>query len=274
MFWAFEKRIFRFFASFFSFWVTKLKQFSGKVWRSIQSNGIAIWFQEASYKFVLKLSWAQKLMFWAFEKSIFQFFGNFWKAKLKPLSGKLRQRFQNYLNESLVKESFLEKCFQATLSSKANVVSVWKEHLQFFASFWVSKLKHFSGKVRQSVQKYLNQNLVTESFLEKCFEAILSSKMNVLNVWKEHFSVIYKCLSDENQTTLWESDGKRWKIFQSKSGHRKLPRKWFWSYLELKSECFDESMPLKRAFLRFLQIFEWKIWNHFLGQLGSASKTI
>ena len=207
-------------------------------------------------------------------KKHFSVFWKFLRGEVKTTFWETEATLSKLFKWKFIQESFLEKCFQATLSSKANVVSVWKEHLQFFASFWVSKLKHFSGKVRQSVQKYLNQNLVTESFLEKCFEAILSSKMNVLNVWKEHFSVIYKCLSDENQTTLWESDGKRWKIFQSKSGHRKLPRKWFWSYLELKSECFDESMPLKRAFLRFLQIFEWKIWNHFLEKLGSASKTI
>ena len=130
-----------------------------------------------------------------------------------------------------------------------------KSIFQFFASFWVTKLKPFSGKVRQSVQNYLNQNLVIGSFLENGFEATLSSKTNVLSVWKEHFSVFCKFLSDEVETIFWESEAKCSKLFRSKFGHRKLLRKWFWSYLELKNECSER---LKRAFFSFLQIFEWR----------------
>ena len=40
----------------------------------------------------------------------------------------------------------------------------------FFANFWVTKLKPFSGKARQSFQNYLNQDLVLGSFLENGFE--------------------------------------------------------------------------------------------------------
>ena len=194
---------------------------------------------------VLKLPWAEKRMLWAFEKSIFQFFANFWVTKLKRLSGKMRQRVQNYLNQNLVIRTFLENGFGATLSSKANLLSVWKKHFSvfckflsdevetifweseakhskllkskfdhrkllrkwfwsylelknecserlkraffsFLANFWVTKLKPFTGKVRQSNQNYLNQSLIIKSYLQNGFEVILSSKMNVLSLSKEH----------------------------------------------------------------------------------------
>ena len=113
----------------------------------------------------------------------------------------------------------------------------------FFENFWVTKLKPFSE--RQSVQSYLNQNLVIGSFLENGFESTLNSKTNVLSVWKGHFSISCKFLSDEVQTIFWERETKLWKLFISKFGHRNLLRKWFWRYLELKNEC---SKSLKRTF--------------------------
>ena len=45
---------------------------------------------------------------------------------------------------------------------------------QFFANFWVTKLKAFSGKVKQNVQNCLNQKLVLGSILENGFEATLN----------------------------------------------------------------------------------------------------
>ena len=227
---------------------------------------------------VLKLPWAQKRMFWAFEKCISQFFPNFWVTKLKPFSGKVRQSIQNYLNQNLVIGSFLENGFEATLTSKTSVVSAWKEHffLFFFANFSLKKLKPFVGKERQNIQSNLNQGLLKGSLLENSFEAILSSKTSVVIVWKEHFSVFCKflsdevetlsskgnvlsywnehflvfgkLLSDEVETILWESEAKCSTLFKSEFGHRKLLRKWFWRYLELKKVCSEH---LKRVFCGF-----------------------
>ena len=84
---------------------------------------------------VLKLPWAQKRMFWAFEKSIFQLFASFLVAKLKPFSEKGRQIVQIYLNQNFGISTFLENGFGATLSSKTNVVSVWKEHFPVFCKY-------------------------------------------------------------------------------------------------------------------------------------------
>ena len=98
---------------------------------------------------VLKQPWAQKRLFWAFEKSIFHLF-------CKCLSDEV--------------ETIFWECY-----------------------------------FRQSVKIYLIQNFGKGSFLENVFEATLSSKMNVLNVWKKHASVFKKFLSGEVENVFWES---------------------------------------------------------------------
>ena len=95
---------------------------------------------------VLKLPWAQKRMLWAFEKSIFQFFASFWVTKLKPFSGKVSQSVQNYLNQNLVIGSFLENGFEATLSLKKNVLSIWKKHFSVFYKFFIDKVETIFGE--------------------------------------------------------------------------------------------------------------------------------
>ena len=141
----------------------------------------------------------------------------------------------------------------------------------FWVFLWVTKQKPFSGKVRQSVQNCLNSRLVIKSSLENGFEATLKSKTNVLRVWKWHFSLFCKFLSDNVKTVFWKSEGKHSKLFESKVGHRKFFRKWFCSYLVVKSECSD---CLKIAIFSFLYIFEWRSWNRILGKQGKAFKIV
>ena len=81
-----------------------------------------------------------------------------------------------------------------------------KDIFQFFANFRVTKLKLLSGKVRQDTKNCSNQNLVIGSFLENGFKFTLSLKTNCLSVWKGHFSVFCKLLSDEVETVFWESE--------------------------------------------------------------------
>ena len=135
---------------------------------------------------ILKLAWAQKQIFWSFENGIFQFFVICWEAKLKPFSPKVRRNVKNYLNQNLVIGSFLQNGFEATLSSKRMFWVFKKDIFQFFANFWVTKLKTFSGKTRQS---HLNSKLVIRIVLKNGFEATLRSKANVLSIWKGKFSV-------------------------------------------------------------------------------------
>ena len=153
--WAFEKVFFQFFPKF---WVTKLKPFSGKVRQTIQSyiNQILVIGNFLENGFEATLSWKMNLlswksMFWVFEIVIFQFFPKLWGTNLKPFSEKVKQSIQNCLNQNLVTGSFLENGFEATLNSKRTVVNVWKGHFSVLLHFWVTKLKLFSEKVRQSV---------------------------------------------------------------------------------------------------------------------------
>ena len=87
---------------------------------------------------------------------------------------------------------------------------------------------------------------------------------------KVFFSVICKFLSDEIGTIFWESEAKCLRRFKSKFEHSKVLRKWFWSCLQLKNVCRE---GFKRALFCFLQIFEWRSWNHFLGKWGKVLKT-
>ena len=164
---------------------------------------------------VLRLLWAQKRMFWVFEKSIFQFFANFCVTKLKPFSGKARLSLQDHLNSTSVIRSLLENGSEATLRSKTNVLSIWKK-ISVFCNFRVTKLIPLSGKVRQDIKKCLNQNLVIRSFLENGFEATLSSEKNVLSIWKGNFSDFCKFLSEENETVFWECETKPSRPLNSK----------------------------------------------------------
>ena len=87
---------------------------------------------------------------------------------------------------------------------------------------------------------------------------------------KTIFQCFCKYLSDQVEAIFCESETKYSKLFKSKFCHRKLLRKWSWSYLELKNECSER---LKRAFFSFLQIFDWRSWNRFLEKRGDAVKT-
>ena len=50
------------------------------------------------------------------------------------------------------------------------------------------------------------------------------------------FAIFCEFLSDEVEIVFWENEAKHSIVFKSKFGHRKLVRKWFWSYLEVKNE--------------------------------------
>ena len=152
-------------------------------------------------------------MLWAVEKGIFQFFAHFWVTKLKQFPGKVNQNAQNYLNQNLVIGSFLKNGFEATLNSNTNLLCFWKVHFSVVCKLLSDEVGPLFGKVRKSVQNYLNQNLAIGSFLENGFKATLSSKTNVLSVSKGHFSVFCKVLSDEVETVFWENETMLRKLF-------------------------------------------------------------
>ena len=117
-------------------------------------------------------------MFWVFEKGIFQFNSNFWVTKLKPFSGKARPSLQNHLNSKLIIGSFLENGFEATWDQKRMFWVFKKKKFSVSCNFCVTKLKLFSGRVKQDIHNCLNQNFVIASLLENSF-------------LKRHFSVLF-----------------------------------------------------------------------------------
>ena len=157
-------------------------------------------------------------------------------AKLKPFSQKVRQSVQKCLNRNSVLGSILQNDFEATLSSKMNVLSVWKGHLSVFIKFLSEEVETFFW---ESVLKYLMQHLVLRSFLENGFEATLSSRTNILSVWKGHFSVFIKFLSEEVEILFLESEAKRSKLFKSTFGQRTLLRNDFEATLSSKMNLLN-----------------------------------
>ena len=124
--------------------------------------------------------------------------------------------------------------------------------------------------MRQGVHNFLNQNLVIRSFLENGFWGTLSSKANVWNLWKGHFSVFSKFLSDEVETSFWESETKRSKLFNQNLVIRSLLGNGFQGTLSSKTNTLEH---LKRAFFSFLQIVKWLRWSRFLGKRDNVAKT-
>ena len=101
-------------------------------------------------------------------------FYNFLVTKLKPFSMKVRQRVQNYLNQNLIIESFLENGFEAPLRSKTNVMSIWKGYISFFRKFLSGEVETIfrESETKRSKlfkSKFRHRNLLTKlprSFLE------------------------------------------------------------------------------------------------------------
>ena len=213
---------------------------------------------------VLKLPWAQKLMFWAFQKSNVQFFGNLW---VKPFSGKVRQSILNYLNLILLIWSFLENSFGAILSSKTNVLTVWKEHFSFFCKHLSDEVETILWESEAKHSKLFRSNFRYMGHLTKWFWGNFQLK----NEWSECLKRAFFTFLQTFEWRSWKHFlvkwGKALKLLKSRFGHRKLLRKWFWIYLDLKNECCE---CLNRVFFRFLQLFVWLSWKHFLGKLSEG----
>ena len=89
--------------------------------------------------------------------------------------------------------TFLENGLEASLSSRTNIVDVWKERtlwtfekgiFQFFASFWVTKLEPFSGKARKCCENFLHKVCFVGSFLENTFPSLFHhSRQSLLEFW-------------------------------------------------------------------------------------------
>ena len=207
--WVFEKDIFQFFANV----PEKLKSFSRKVGQSVKiywnQNFVIRTFLDNLFGASLSLK-TNVLSVW--RKHIWVFC-KFLSDEVQTVPRESGESVKIYLNPNLVRRNFLEMVLEQPWGQKRMFWTFEKGIFQFFANFWVKKLKPFSEKVGQSLKIYRNQNLIIRTFLENGLEGVLSPKANVLSVWKEHFSNFWKFLSDKVETIFWESEAKRSKLF-------------------------------------------------------------
>ena len=182
--WVLEKSIFCFFANCS---LKKLKPLFGKVRHSIQSHlnqSLVIgMFLENGFEAILS-SKTSVVIVW---KEHFSVFCKLFSDKVETIFWESEAKHSRLLKLKCGCRSFLQNGFEATLSWNTNVLSLWKEHLSVFCKFILPNLIPFAGKVTQSVRSCLNENLVLGNFLENGFEGILSSKTNVVSLWKEYF---------------------------------------------------------------------------------------
>ena len=146
------------------------------------------------------------------------------------------------------------------LSARKRMFSGFEKTIfQFFANFWVTKVETIFWENEANRSKLFQSKFDHRKLLRKWFWSCI----NVKNECSERFLLLWKFLSGEIETIFCESQARRSKLVKSKFGYSNLLRKWFWSYLQLKNEC---SQRMKRTFFNFLQIFEWRSWNNFLGK--------
>ena len=190
-------------------------------------------------------------------KKIFAVFCKFLSDKAQTLFWQTEAKSSRLFKSMFGHMKLLTKCFWSNLELKNKCSdSSKKSAFQFLANFLVTKLRPFSGKVRQRVKIYSNQSLGIRSFLENSFGATFSSKTNVLNAWKKRSSVSCQFLNHAVKSIFWESPANPSKLFKSKYGHKNLLKKWFWR----ENECCER---LRKGYFGYLPVFGRRSWNHF-----------
>ena len=131
-----------------------------------------------------------------------------------------------------------------------------KRIFQFFANFWVSKLKRFFWENEGKRSRQYKSKFGHRSFLENGFKSTLTSNENVLSIWKEHFLVFCKFLSNEVQTIFWESEGKHLTLFKSKLSQSWAQKRVLWVF--------------EKGIFQFFEDFWVTKWRQFSGKLTES----
>ena len=155
-------------------------------------------------------------MFWAFEKGTFQFFCKFLSDRVETVFWESEAKASKLFKLKFGHKNLPRKQFWSFLKlNNQYFVRLKRAFFSFFTSFWVTKLKPSSGKVRQRLQIYLDQNLIIRTFLENSFEAFWSSITNILFVWKGHFSVFLQIFKWRRRNCFrgkWDNTAKSFSI--------------------------------------------------------------
>ena len=118
-------------------------------------------------------------------KWYFLVFRKLLRDEVETASWESEAKHQKVFKSKFYHMKLLRKWFWSYLELKNECSDRLKTvFFSYFANFWVTKLKQFSGKVRQNIKICLNQNLVIGAFLENGFEPSLSSRTNIVGIWK------------------------------------------------------------------------------------------
>ena len=125
---------------------------------------------------------------------------------------------------------FLENCFQATLMSKTNISSVWKEHFSVFCEFLSSKVEIFFWESKTKDLKIFKSKIGHRNLLRKRIWSYLELRNECSYPLKRVFFSFLQIFKWLSWNIFPENDLKGSKLFKSKFSYQKLLRKWFWSY--------------------------------------------
>ena len=173
-----------------NFSLTKLKSFLEKVRQSIQSylNQHLVIGSLLKSSFEATFSWKTNVV--SVWNGHFSCFCKFLIDKVETILWESEAKRLTLFKLEFCHTKLLRKWFWSYLELKNKFLWAFENSIfQFFANFSLIKLKAYFWKDRQSIQGYLNQNLVIGGFLENSFKTTLSSKTSVVSVSKEHFSV-------------------------------------------------------------------------------------
>ena len=117
-----------------------------------------------------------------------------------------------------------------------NVLNIWKGKLPVFLQFLSDKVETIFWKSYAKHQKLCKGKFSHRNFVRKWFSSFFELKNKYCGRLKIAYIFLGFCKSliDKVETIFWESKAKCSKLFKSKFSHRKLVRKWFLSYIELK----------------------------------------
>ena len=186
MFWAFWKGHFSIFCKFLNdavetvFWESETEPSRPNKFKDGHSKLFRKWFWS---NLEVKNEYSEHL-----EREIFRVFFQFLSDQIEMIYWKSKAKHQQFFESKFGHRNLLIKWFWSFPELKNQYCGRLKTaFFSVFAGFWLTKLKPFYGKVRQNVQKDFNQNLVLGNSSENYFEVTLTSKTNVLSVWKGRF---------------------------------------------------------------------------------------
>ena len=139
-------------------------------------------------------------------KEHFSVFCKFLSDEVEAIFWEYDAKRPKLLKSEIGQSQLVRKIFFCLKFKKECSELLKKPFLSFLLMFQRRSWNHFFGKVRRSLQNYLNQYLVIARFSEKCFEAILKfCYFECSEIWKNDFLTFCKSFNDGVESHKVES---------------------------------------------------------------------